>query len=507
MKQFHSVLRPFIAFAALVILTTLSSCSSKQDKLLDTVPYDAEVVATTNLIELAEKAEISIEDGQVVLPPEYTYIRRSIPADVFKDIAVIAQSVDLEYIVVFCYINKNNRFFATAALTDADSFRSYLRKKDYISSRTDGLEVFASSDSDYADCFAISPEGDQVWFVPSRSHVSEISSFQSLGKNSITRYSGLSDALKADNIANIVVDYTAVQNTELSGYWSRMSLNIVNNAIVARFTSIQPDGEPMDFNGFQEISTDFLRYIPSNFIGAMAFGVNPDSEWTARVLDAISTYLTNARMSEMVPYVKAIDGTVAMGFGPRDRNSLLTMTEDGMQAIAMVHMNQQKVNELVSFVNSNMPRSENIGNGLYKINMEGTDLTYGSVDGYFAMAINAPLKSDNNNSFASDFSGKPFAAVVQTPMLKDLVNDSRFDYSIKAIMDVNGPDFVLQINLVGSEKPIIPTIIGDAPAFFEKLQAQIISARQKASAYVEPDAVVEEVDDFGLDTIAEEVSF
>ncbi|MDE6100662.1 MAG: hypothetical protein K2G01_06410, partial [Paramuribaculum sp.] len=55
-------------FCLLALL--LGSCSSK-DTLLESVPFDAEAVATFNFIELATESGITIENGRLALPDEY----------------------------------------------------------------------------------------------------------------------------------------------------------------------------------------------------------------------------------------------------------------------------------------------------------------------------------------------------------------------------------------------------------------------------------------------------
>lgn len=489
-----------------LIIIAVASCSSKRDKLLETVPDDSELVVTVNLVELAKKSEITVEDGRLVLPREYTYIKENLPEGFTKIAGKIAESVDLENIVVFGYINKDE-VYATVALKDADSFRTLLKNEDFERDRENGYEIYAKSDSDYADCWVISEDESQAWFVDRRRDVKKIEDFElARKKNNIMKYSGLKSALRDDNIVNVVFDQTAL-NSGLDEYWAVGSANIDNNAIVLEVTAMKADGEPMESTGLQEISPDFLRYIPSNFLGVAAFGLKPDGEWIDHVKNAFSQMYgtrNQAMMDEVMPYIKAVDGTVAFGFGPKNKSALLSGKPEGWQAIAMVHMTQSKVNSLTEIFKNNLPQSTSAGNGLYKCNLGTSSLTYGMLDGYFALGFNTGLQPDKNNSFASDFTGKSYAMVLQSPMLNEIVDAPKLSYSVKAFMELNNSTLRLQIKLIGAESPIIPTLVADGPVFFEALNKQIRSNNSYSSYGNQfEEEIVEEVvvDSVAADTV------
>ncbi len=47
------------------------------------------------------------------------------------------------------------------------------------------------------------------------------------------------------------------------------------------------------------------------------------------------------------------------------------------------------------------------------------------------------------------------------------------EFSIKAYLELNGPTARMQINLVGTEKPIIPTLVATVPAFVRRYQEMV----------------------------------
>lgn len=494
-----------MALMSLIILT-VASCSSKKDKLLESVPDDVEFAVTMNFIDLAKKSNISVEDGRLILPREYSYVKENLPDDFTKTAGKMAEAVDLENVVVFGYVNKE-AVYVTFALNDPDSFRSLLKNEDFERDRENGYEIYAKSDSEYADCWVISEDETQAWFVDRRRDVKNIEDFElARKKNNILKYSGLKSALTADNIVNVVFDQTAI-NSGLEEYWATGSANIVDNAIVLEMTAIKTDGEPIPATALQEISPDFLRYIPSNFLGVAAFGLNPDGEWVDQVknvLTQMAGHRNQAMVDEVMPYIKAVDGTVAFGFGPKNKSALLSGRPDGWQAIAMVHMTQSKVNSLTELLKTNLPQSTSAGDGLYKFEDSNMSITYGMLDGYFAIGVNTGLKPDKNNSFASDFTGKSYAMVLQSPMLNEIVDAPKLSYSVKAFMELNGSTLRLQIKLVGADSPIIPTLVADGPVFFEALEKQIRSSNNYSYGDQFDEAVVVEeiVDSVAVDTVA-----
>lgn len=459
-----------LTLAVIFALTAgmLCSCTSNRDKLLETVPDDTEIVITANLIKLAVDAGVTVEDGRLVLPKEYSQLKENIPADVMKDLGRAAAAIDLENVVIFGS-GSNEVIFFTAIIKDIDELRTLIRKSDMERHTEDGRTVYAESDSKYADCIVISEDEKQVWYVPGRRYLSKIDDFEfARKKNNVLRYSGIASTLKDDNIANVAVDPSSL-NTGLDDYWLTASLNVKNNAIVAESKIMKTDGEEYETDVLKPVDTDFLRYMPANFIAAAAIGINGKSNWANDVSKALGSmlgYRSKDQLNEIMPYLKAIDGTVAIGFGPKDKKAIFGSSNPAdWQGVFMAHMSQDKVNDLINMANNLFPRAQKTGNGLYTINDRGTSITYGMVNGCFAVSLGTDLKPDKNNSFASDFNGKPLAVVFQTPLLNSLVDVKSLDYSIKGTLEVNGTAARIEINLVGTDKPIIPTLVSGLPAF------------------------------------------
>ncbi|MDE6488599.1 MAG: DUF4836 family protein [Paramuribaculum sp.] len=448
-------------FCLLALL--LGSCSSK-DTLLESVPFDAEAVATFNFIELATESGITIENGRLALPDEYAAFRSEIPSDLLKNAGLLAEAVDLENVVFFGYINRGETF-ATATVTDIDALRSLLRSLEMERDSDNGYEV-------YDNRVIISPDDNQVWICDSKKPVDRIEDFKlARKKNNILRYQGLADVLTSGNMGNFVIDQSAL-GSGFDQYWSAGHISIENNSILLSGTSMKTDGTIIEQDGFLEpVSTDFLRYMPSNFIFASAAGIKSGSKLFASLTDAAgkNKHVLNQIPADVKESIRQINGTVAFGFGPKSKQSLLNpASPDQWQALLMVHLPQSTINEITENLHSSLGDGGRTENGLYRFNSREFNLVYGSVDGYLTIAAGMDVAPDNSNSFTGDFTGKKFATVFQTPVLSSIVDDPSMEFSIKAYLDLNGSASRLQISLVGTEKPIIPTLVSTIPTFIQR---------------------------------------
>lgn len=476
-----------LCFATLlsIIMLLNSSCSSDKNKILESVPDDAEFVMTLNLFEFAQQANLSIEGGRLVMPREYSIIKENLPENFTKIIGQAVQAIDIENIVVFGYINKDIAYM-TFPVKNADALRELLKGDEFEleRDRLNGYEIYSESDSDYDECIVISNDETQAWFIPRRDCVKYVEDFEfARKKNNILRYSGLASALTADNITNAVFDMGCI-DAMLGKYWLTTSANIDRNSISINASAITTDGEHFDTKDLQEISPEFLSYMPANFIGVTAVGINPEGTWLNQVKMLCAQqrrYSTDFEMAQ--PYLEALDGTIAFGFGPKSLKSFYSKDISDWEFITMVHMTPNKVTKLIDLIKDNIPGVKSDGKLNY-IEDNGYRITFGNVDGYFAAAFNTDITKGNSNSFSSDFNGKNYAMILQTPMLNEIIDNPTLNYSVKASMDIKKSVINIDLKLVGTDAPIIPTLMVDAPIFFKTLMYKMENYSHDESDYL-----------------------
>lgn len=478
-KLFHSLL---LACLAIMLTAAFSSCNNDRKQLLETVPFDSDGVAAVDLLRLASDCQVKIEDGRLVLPPELSQIKESLTPEVSKTIARVAETVNLKNVVIFG--SASGSPIATAKITDAEGLRSLIKKFDGEKVSGNSLEAYEVGGS----YIVISGDEKQCWLADREKQIAQIEDYEAMdAKKSICRYSGVESALMADGIATYAVNLAAVQ-TMNQNYWVAGKVTVDNNAIVAEAKIMEPDGEGVETDMLQEIDTDFLRYMPSNFIGAFAFGINPDSKDYAKILGEVKPLASGNE--EVFDYVKALNGTVAFGFGPKNKEAFTSASPANWQFLAMARMNRDKIESLTKLAASQLPGSKETSKGLYSFRSGEVDVTYGEVDGNFAVAFGMPLDSKEENSFTTVFEGKRLASVFQTPLLNTIVNNPKLNYSIKATFELNDDTYVLTIKLIENDNPIIPTLFNDIPEFFELFTA----APKKPDLNVADDVVVEEIE-------------
>lgn len=464
MKANH--FQPFLLACLTILITAaFSSCNNDRKKLLETVPFDSDAVAAVDLLRLASECQVKIEDGRLVLPPEMSEFKEEISPEISKTIARIAGAIDLKNVIIFGSVSASP--VGTARVTDIEELRSLIKKYDGDKVTDASLEAYKVNGS----YIVISNDEKQCWLADREKQIAQIEDFEALdAKKSICRYSGVESALMADGIAVYAVNLAAVQ-TMNENYWVTGKFSVDNNAIVAEAGVIEPDGGAVETDMLQEIDTDFLRYMPSNFIGAFALGINPQSKDYAKMLGEVKKL--GVGNDDIFNYVKALDGTVAFGFGPKNKEAFKSASPADWQFLAMAHMNRDKVDALTNLVATQLPGSKEGAKGLYSFKSGQVDVTYGNVDGNFALAFGMPLDSKEENSFATVFEGKRLAGVLQTPLLNTIVNNPRLNYSVKATFELNGSTYVVTLKLVGNDNPIIPTLVKDIPAFFEAFSAAV----------------------------------
>lgn len=480
-----------LACLAVLITAAFSSCNNDRKQLLETVPFDSDAVAAVDLLRLASDCQVKIEDGRLVLPPELSDFKKEISPEVSKTIARVAGAIDLKNVVIFGSASTSP--IATAKVTDIEELRSLIKKYDGDKVTDASLEAYKVNGS----YIVISNDEKQFWLADREKQIAQIEDYEALdAKKSICRYSGVESALMADGIAAYAVNLAAVQ-TMNHNYWLTGGIKVADNAIVAETSMIEADGSAVETDLLQEINTDFLRYMPSNFIGAFAFGINPESKDYAKILGEAQK-LGGVPDNDVLNFVKALDGTIAFGFGPKNKQAFTSGSPADWQFLAMAHMSREKVNALTKYVASQLPGSKEGNKGLYTFNSRDVNVTYGNVDGNFAVAFGMPLDSKEENSFASVFTGKRLAGVVQTPLLNTIVNNPRLNYSVKATFELNGDTYVLTLKLVGNENPIIPTLVKDVPAFFEAFFSAVSSQSLSSLSFpaeTETEEVIEVVSD------------
>ncbi|MCM1290605.1 MAG: hypothetical protein NC201_03140 [Prevotella sp.] len=143
-------------FTSIILLAIFAACSSSKseqaEKILTTVPADADVVAVLDIEGFLDGTGAVYKDGNVELPATY----QSLFNKSKDDMNVPGVEVD-----VAAFFMRGSKFYFTCFLDDTKTFKQYLQQKKKLQFAKQGV-VEIATDADgvwYAVC------GDQYWCV------------------------------------------------------------------------------------------------------------------------------------------------------------------------------------------------------------------------------------------------------------------------------------------------------------------------------------------------------
>lgn len=386
------IILPLLALVAVIA----ASCSSERESnhLLDAVPSDATSVTFVNLDHLAKDGIDTDELAKGKLPL-HTGIRAFV---------TLADGTSLQ-------------------ISDIPAPDS-LAAAGYILDGEAGEPLTAYTRPDGATVITDAKRGVAYYSVFSPSRALEIVSKvgEACDKQTFASVKGLADFFdkKAGKAAifgaaeqNLAPGSDASADDPQEAQW--LAFDVMEESGVANLTAVmmKGSGEPVDIKGVQEIDTDFLRYVPADMNVVAAAGLTPDIDWNAagRLLGTVADRSTAGFIAAAIPYLKALDGTVAIAARIDEK------TASDPKFFAMAHMSREKINDLMTQLGTlaamSGAKTTPEGDNMVRMSIAGlpSDIYIGEVDGYFAMA-SYPLDGKAQNPFATAMEGHDAAAVV-----------------------------------------------------------------------------------------------
>lgn len=349
LKTLHTILPALLA----MVLTVLSSCSKNSD-LLESIPDDVNMAMTVNIERALQRTSITLDDAGLALPGDLATFSREIPADIQSIIVDIHKSIDPSCVIFFNYVKMTAapEFYAAARITDESLLIKTLSKNDELKEKTvDGFKVFAN-DNGYESIFFVIHEGN-VWLTLSQSAESAVKNLrmtlEKAKKSSIMNKKGVGELLESDHICNyamnldsslqlinqmarlmpnpaIAVSMSAALD-KIKGSWSLVSYDIEGTDIEMDGKIIKSDGSAFVYPFIKKIDTAALTYIPSDYFGIGAFGI--DGSQTQETFDAIDEMIKSLASGEELQmaltaadWLRNIDGTIAFGVGADNMTEL-----------------------------------------------------------------------------------------------------------------------------------------------------------------------------------------
>lgn len=252
-------------------------------------------------------------------------------------------------------------------------------------------------------------------------------------------------------------NYTPDPKEPQSEQWLTFSSS--GDATEAHVTAslMEGSGKPVEIKGLQTIDTDFLRYLPASFNIVCAVGLTPEMDWDAAfsMLSLLPPGEFSSNMAMIMPYLKDLDGTLAMGMAMSPDNS------GSYTAFAMARLDRDKINELIdkaSALAAMAGLSVTDASGTMKmIAMPGLgNLYFGELDGNLAVST-FPLEAGQSNELTPVFQGHDAAALINIPADTSIFGSESFHQDGRVQMSLDGPEATLRLSLGEGEHSAFDT--------------------------------------------------
>lgn len=277
-------------------------------------------------------------------------------------------------------------------------------------------------------------------------------------EKSIAEATGVVDALTGKTPYNVAI-------SNLPDNWGVMKGEIKGPAFVGECNVITADGKPVKYEGLTKVNPTLLQYAPSNSMAVLVTGFNEKMDWD-KVFGAINEQMAGepmaaAQVQMLEPYLRAVDGSMMITVAPKGEELSAPVGIDSFKVLAMVHMKQEMVNKSVEGLKQMFGGVGGLGvaeleNGLYGIDLNGTILYFGNVDGYLTIANYEPT-NNNSSTLAGEFADTFGGMTVIVPSLA--VVNPQADYGIEMRVTGGQERANIVFKLTGTDKPLLPTIL------------------------------------------------
>lgn len=478
MSKFSIIMNPvrmmrwLYATACCAILLVVGACSQEvKTSLLDTVPSSAPVVAVADVELLLKRAGCSFDGGTVQLSPQLRKIADT-PAESSSAVAASLRifadlygAVDLSE-VVFVGIdpgqNSNDTFFtfmvsdkgAVVAKMEALGVKDTATEPDY--------QVYAG------DEWTLAMHGDQGWLISAGTDSDKARSYFTAPdrKESIGAQTGIVDFLNTDNAINVAVSI----NSDNDGRRACVGVKVEDTVMGMSMQLVAPDGSVSDFAApLQEVSTDFLRYVPASYIGAAAIGFTPDFDWSA--LGSLAALVGGRDVSTMmqmaIPFLSKIDGTLAVAAGPAGgAPAIADINLRTWNLMVMAHMQQADVDATLAQIAAMAPQigavpvkmeSNPLGLSAWRM-PDGTELYAGNVDGCLTLSNREPV-ADGENSMTDTFLSQRAAMAVNIPAGSEVVKAFNLPWGFNVSMQCGKSQIDVRFSLNGTDRSVFQALL------------------------------------------------
>lgn len=385
----------FIAAAAF----SFASCTPDRGRILDLLPADSRAVAVINTDKLADE----------------------VPASSLGSMSVLASGA-ADGIVAFVS-SSNAAQYSVMIPRNSGAFASALADSGYTSVADGAFDVYSRPGS---SDIVVARDGSAVWQTDiSRPAEFVASQLQSASSASVKSLKGVAEYIFSEpgTVTGAVSQraFGSAVPSSSSECWYCFSGKQADKILSIDFSMMEASGKPVDIKGVQTLSTDFLRYVPQAPGVFAAVGLTDQVDWDAagRMVTSFAGTGVANYINALMPYLKAIDGTVALAVMPKTpENTASWLDPSAWNLFLMARMPQSQVkdalNTVVLLANMGGARISDVADGIKSIVLNDMTFYAGMVDGNFTLSTYLP-DGKAQNSLAPVFSGKNGAMYSDLP--------------------------------------------------------------------------------------------
>lgn len=446
-------------------MTLLASCSGKQE-LLDTVPAASRAVAVVDLEDLLEEAGFKIDDGKASAPD---WLTGGLPADAAKNLGLFSKALDLDQVVAVEPASGDTyvtcRVESQQALDQVASDNAAVVTKSSVA----GYDAYS-----FAGMSTLLVRDSQAWVAVAAMGANATpeafanivdAEVKAAGKKSVTKMSGIKDFLEADRTLTVAISPEVMGQNGIKGMedgWTLYSVDVKKDAIVTSGGIQRPDGRAIEMPGTAPVNTAVLAYVPASFNFVVAAGLTPQFPWNSitQYAGLVGGYQAQGMLSMVLPYLKALDGTVLVAAGPDGEQAYSDPSLQNWKGLLMAHMPQATIDEALAsvkdlFATGGVPYTE--ADGAIKADYQGVQLNIGNVDGYLTVS-NFPAAPGQSNNLAQVFQGKNGGMYLEIPSLR-LFSPTLPQWGVKLVVQGEKTESNARLTLVGSNEPILQALL------------------------------------------------
>lgn len=452
-----------------VLLVILASCSHEKtcEGVLSTIPSRSKAVARVDLPLLLKQSGCAVAPASdaIMLSPQVEKLLGDYSAPL-STLAAIVPAIGADAVYFFSADTLGVGTALTFAVTEPDRIAELLPSGAPEATGVDGLTACPIDADRHWTLVCADTQG---WLLRAESAEAAVKCADTMrritGEKSLASHAGVAAFLQ-QSAATVTAVWRYGQllpRQDSAPELACMELDINDQALDARISVMNADGSGADLTcADTELATDFLTYLPSEFIfaAAVAPGVLP---WD-RLADIVGAVVD----ADRAPYLHAvaavmsqIDGPIAVGFGPAGgAPAIADINFSTWDFFIMAHMPQTAIDNVTGMLRLQSVAKPAVGaDGSLALDLPGgATLRVDNMDGYLTVT-NRDLSAGQNSALAEAFGSCQAAVALNIAAGSETVKAFDLPWGIGLTARAGRREATVRLTLNGVNGSVLQNIV------------------------------------------------